>query len=162
MVHLTYTYMCFHRMQEITSTAMEAITPIAADRPRVTLIATTLWWEKSSQLPHTGRQSEVFSTVVQEKPSRHWSVLQFSCWTPVGGWMAVSFRPPLLPPAKPGTLDRLHVIWYIRIISLYLKTSKICKLTWVHGTINEVSRLSPTGINLSAISSYVIGVEGIH
>ena len=110
MVHLIYTYMCFHRMQEITSTAMEAITPIAADRPRVTLIATTLWWENSSQLPHTGRQSEVFSTVVQEKPFWHWSVLQFSCWTPVGGWMAVSFRPPLLPPPKPGTLARL--LWF--------------------------------------------------
>ena len=100
---LKLNYICFHRMHEITSTAMEAMIPMAADRPTVALMATILGWENSSQRPHTGRQSEVFSTVVQEKLSWHWSVLQFSCWTSLaagGGWMVVSSCPPLSAPVS--------------------------------------------------------------
>ena len=137
---------------------MDAIIPTAADRPTVTLMATILGWENSSQRPHTGRQSEVFSTVVQEKLSWHWSVLQFSCWTSLavgGGWMVVSSCPPLSPPASTsiitvmcclsaikyesyclplerfGTLDML--LWFDTSVSfpcICMKTSKISKLTW--------------------------------
>ena len=70
------TYMCFHRMHETTSTAMEAITPIAADRMMATSRATAVLWGYCDQSPHTGRQSEVFSIALQEKPSWHLSVLQ--------------------------------------------------------------------------------------
>jgi len=55
----------------MTNTAMEAIKPTAADKIIITSIANTTPRGISSQLPHTGRQSEVFLTVLQEKPSWH-------------------------------------------------------------------------------------------
>ena len=55
---------------------MEATTPIAADVMTATSMATTVPWGYCSQRPQTGRQSEVFSTALQEKPSWHWNVLQ--------------------------------------------------------------------------------------
>ena len=70
------TYMCSHRMHEMTRTAMEAITPMAAEVMTATSMATTVPWGYCAQCPHTGRQSEVFPTALQEKPSWHWSVLQ--------------------------------------------------------------------------------------
>ena len=65
------TYMRFHRMHVMTRTAMDAIKPMAADRITTTSMANTTPREYSSQLPHTGRQSEVILTVLQEKPSWH-------------------------------------------------------------------------------------------
>ena len=61
--------MRFHRMHETTSTATEAITPMAADRMMATSMATTVPREYCSQRPQTGRQSEVFPIALQEKPS---------------------------------------------------------------------------------------------
>ena len=70
------TYMCFHRMHETTSTAMEMKIPNVADKMMATSMATAVSWGYCNQCPHTGRQSEVFPIALQEKPSRHWSVLQ--------------------------------------------------------------------------------------
>ena len=56
-------------MHEMTSTAMEAITPMTPDRMTTTSMATTVLREYSSQLPHTGRQTEAFPTTLQEKSS---------------------------------------------------------------------------------------------
>jgi len=58
-------------MHVITNTAMEATKPTAADKIMTTSIANTTPRGLSSQLPHTGRQSEVFPIVLQEKPSWH-------------------------------------------------------------------------------------------
>jgi len=99
---LNQTYMRFHRMHVMTSNAMEEMKPMAADRITTTSMATTTPWENSSQLPHTGRQSEVFPTVLQENPSWHWSVLQLTCPanpTDGGGWVVVSPSPLLPLPA---------------------------------------------------------------
>ena len=101
-IPLSQTYMRFHRMHVMTSTAMEEMKPMAADRITTTSVATTTPRENSSQLPHTGRQSEVFPTILQEKPSWHWSVLQLTCpANPAdgGGWVVVSPFPPLPLPA---------------------------------------------------------------
>ena len=70
------TYMCFHRMHETTSTIIEARTPMVADKMMATSMATTVPWGYCAQWPHTGRQSEVFASALQEKPSWHCSVLQ--------------------------------------------------------------------------------------
>ena len=56
-------------MHETTSTAMEAITPMAAERMMVTSMTTTVPGGYCAQRPHTGRQSEVFPIAPQEKPS---------------------------------------------------------------------------------------------
>ena len=61
--------MRFHRMQEMTSTAMEETKPITTDRMTTTSMATTVAWGNPSQRPHTGRQIEAFLTALQEKPS---------------------------------------------------------------------------------------------
>ena len=61
--------MCFHRMHEITSTAMEATRPMDADTMMATSIATTALCGYCSHLPHTGRQREVFPKALHEKPS---------------------------------------------------------------------------------------------
>ena len=61
--------MRFHRMHEMTSTAMEETKPMIADRTTTTSMPTTVLREYSSQLPHTGRQTEAFPTTLQEKPS---------------------------------------------------------------------------------------------
>lgn len=58
-----------HRMHEMTRTAMEATTPIAADVMTATSMATTVPRGYCSQRPQTGRQTDVFSTTLQEKPS---------------------------------------------------------------------------------------------
>ena len=76
---LIQTYMRFHRMHVMTNTAIEAIKPMAADRKTSTSMANTTLREYCSHPPHTGRQSEVLLTVVQEKSSWHWSVLQLTC-----------------------------------------------------------------------------------
>ena len=77
--------MRFHRMHEMTITAMEAITPMTADKTTTTSTATTVPCGSCSQLPHTGRQSEPFLTTLQEKSSLHGSVLQLSNLAVVGG-----------------------------------------------------------------------------
>ena len=61
--------MRFHRMHEMTSTAMEETKPMAAHRTITTSMATTVLRGYSSQLPHTGRQTEAFLSALQEKPS---------------------------------------------------------------------------------------------
>ena len=73
------TNMLFHRMHEVRSIAMETTTPATADRTTTTSVATTVSWGYSFQLPHTGRQTEVFPTILQEKSSWHCSVLQLTC-----------------------------------------------------------------------------------
>ena len=64
-----FTYMRFHRMHEITSTAMEETKPITTEIMTTTSLATTVLRGLSSQIPHTGRQTEAFPTTLQEKPS---------------------------------------------------------------------------------------------
>ena len=66
---VNFTYMRFLRVHEMTSTAMEAITPMTADRTITTSTATTVLRGYCSQLPHTGRQTEAFLTTLQEKAS---------------------------------------------------------------------------------------------
>ena len=81
---------------------MEATKPTAAERMITASMANEMPWGYSFQLPHTGRQSEVFPTVLQEKPSWHWSVLQLTCPASLadgGGWVVVSPSPPLPLPA---------------------------------------------------------------
>ena len=99
---LKQTHMRFHRMHEMTSTAMEATKPMDAERIMTTSMANETPSGYCFQLPHTGRQSEVFPTVLQEKPSWHWSVLQLTCPanpTDGGGWVVVSPSPLLPLPA---------------------------------------------------------------
>ena len=93
--HFNQTYIRSHRMHVMTNTVMEAMKPTAADKIMTTSIANTTPRGLSSQLPHTGRQSEVFPTVLvlQEKPSWHWSMLQLTCPANLaigGGWVVVS------------------------------------------------------------------------
>ena len=92
------TYMRFHRMHEITITAMEAITPMTADKMTTTSTATTVPCGICSQLPHTGRQNEPFLTTLQEKSLLHWIVLQLSNLAVGGGWRRVSSCLPLPLP----------------------------------------------------------------
>jgi len=68
---LKQTHMRFHRMHVMTSTAMEATKPMDAERIMTTSMANETPSGYCFQLPHTGRQSEVFPTVLQEKPSWH-------------------------------------------------------------------------------------------
>ena len=56
-------------MHEMTSTAMEETKPITAEIMTTTSMATTVLRGLSSQIPHTGRQTEAFPTTLQEKPS---------------------------------------------------------------------------------------------
>ena len=91
------TYMRFHRIHEVISTAMEERTPMTVERMMATSMATTVPWGYCAQRPHTGRQSEVFPVALHEKPSWHWSVLQLNN-LPWGGWMLVSPCPPLPLP----------------------------------------------------------------
>jgi len=98
-----------------------------ADRKTTTSMANTAPREYSSQLPLTGRQSEVFLTVLQEKLSWHWSVLQLTCPAnpaDVTGWIVVSCS-PLLPLHACHLLRASYVncVWVVSI-------SKHCIREW--------------------------------
>ena len=67
-------------MHEMTSTTTERMKLTAEDVMIATFIANKLPLEICDQLPHTGRQSEVFPTTLQEKASWHLIVLQLSGW----------------------------------------------------------------------------------
>ena len=56
-------------MHEMTSTTTERMKLTAEDVMIATFIANALPLEYCDQLPHTGRQSEVFPTTLQEKAS---------------------------------------------------------------------------------------------
>jgi len=117
-----HTYIRFHRMHEMTSTAMEETTPITADRTITTSMATTVSWGYSAHSPHTGRHTETFLKTLQEKPSWHWSMLQFkfSGTRAVGrGSILVSFCLPLpLPKRWKSLLQCVHVCVYMLYVIL--------------------------------------------
>ena len=114
LVVFNQTYMRFHCIQERTSTAMEAITQIAADKIMTTSMATTVPRGYCAQRPHTGRQNEVFPIALQENPSWHWSVLQLNN-LPRGVWMLDS-PCPVLPLVFPG--NSRSSLWHVHGVEL--------------------------------------------